>query len=402
MPTFRYKTLAQENAPSEGTIVAGNRREALQRLIANGQHPLDLQQEAGAQNGKGRGFRFGRKAIRLATINRQLATLSGSGVPIVKSLNVLIEQHKDPKAKQVLTDIREAIQSGSTFAEALGAHPRIFPKLMTSMVAVGERGGTLDTELLELSELYEREESLKGEVLAAVAYPMLVLVAGLVSAVVLLVFFVPMLEEMFTDFGQDLPVPTRILLWISHFMTDYRWLLMAAVLLIAVSCKFALRNENVRLVLDEWKLRIPVFGTLARTLAVARLSRLLGTLTHGGISIVEALDIVRPAVGNDAIAATVRDMTVRVRTGESLAALMKESDVFPPLSVQMVAVGEETGHLDEMLLSVAEAYDRETLAATRVMTSLLAPALILFVAAIVGFIVVSMMLPIFQLSTVLR
>ena len=194
MPTFRYKTLAQENAPSEGTIVAGNRREALQRLIANGQHPLDLQQEAGAQNGKGRGFRFGRKAIRLATINRQLATLSGSGVPIVKSLNVLIEQHKDPKAKQVLTDIREAIQSGSTFAEALGAHPRIFPKLMTSMVAVGERGGTLDTELLELSELYEREESLKGEVLAAVAYPMLVLVAGLVSAVVLLVFFVPMSE----------------------------------------------------------------------------------------------------------------------------------------------------------------------------------------------------------------
>ncbi len=404
MPTYWYRALGVENRPTEGTIVAASRREALQRLIDGGQHPLDLSQR-GAEDGAGAtGFRFQfqRQSIRLATFTRQLATLSASGVPIVRSLNVLIEQLQDPRARQILTDIRGSVQGGSTFADALGKHPRVFPKLMTSMVRVGEMGGTLDEELLELSDLYEKEESRKGEIRAALAYPMLVLLLGVASAVVLVAFLIPRLESLFADVGQDLPAPTRILLGISHFLTGHGWGLMVGVLVAVAAVKFAARNKEVRLFIDQYKLRIPWLGTLVRNLEIARFTRLLGTLTHGGITIVEALDIVGPAVANEAIAESVRNMTKRIRTGESLAALMKETQIFPPLPVQMVAVGEETGHLDQMLLRVADAYDRETTASTKVMTSLLAPAMILFVAGIVGFIVISMLLPIFQLSTVIR
>lgn len=403
MPTYWYKALVgQESRVSEGTIVATTRREALQRLIDGGQHPLDLSERGAEVVGAGIGFRFQRQVIRLAIFTRQLATLSASGVPIVRSLNVLIEQMKDPRARRILADIRESVQGGSTFAEALGKHPRVFPKLMTSMVRVGEMGGTLDEELVELSELYEKEESRKGEVRAAVAYPSLVLFLGLLSAVVLIAFLIPRLEVLFQDVGQSLPAPTRLLLGISHVITGYAWALAAAVVAAVGGWKLALRNRATRLFVDRCKLRIPWLGTLTRNVEIARFTRLLGTLTHGGITIVDALDIVGPAVANEAIATAVRDMTKRIHTGESLAALMKETDIFPPLPVQMVAVGEETGHLDQMLLRVADAYDRETATSTKVMTSLLAPALILFVAGIVGFIIISMLLPIFQLSTMVR
>jgi len=403
LPTYWYKALVgQDSRLSEGTIVAATRREALQRLVDSGQHPLDLSERKTEDVGGGIRFRLQRQVIRLATFTRQLATLSASGVPIVRSLNVLIEQMKDARARRILTDIRESVQGGSTFAAALGKHPRVFPKLMTSMVRVGEMGGTLDEELVELSELYEKEESRKGEVRAAVAYPSLVLFLGLVSAVVLIAFLIPRLEVLFEGVGQSLPAPTRVLLGISHIVTGYAWAITVAVVAAVAGLRAALRNRATRLFVDRCKLRVPWLGALTRNVEIARFTRLLGTLTHGGITIVEALDIVLPAVANEAIATAVRDMTKRIRTGESLAALMKEAEIFPPLPVQMVAVGEETGHLDQMLLRVADAYDRETATSTKVMTSLLAPAMILFVAGIVGFILISMMLPIFQLSTMVR
>jgi len=402
LPTFTYKALGREGAASEGTIVAATRREALQRIIDSGQDPLDIREHVvrGAP-GTG-GIRLRRRIIRLATFTRQLATLSQSGVPIVRSLNVLIDQQRDARVTDLLTEVRESIQGGSTFAEALSKHPRHFPKLMTSMVSVGEQGGTLDEQLLELSGLYEREEALRGEVIAAIAYPILVLITGLISTVILVAFFIPKIEGMFDVAGQRLPAPTRILLAISHFAQDYRWHLLVAAIACALVWQVAARSKEIALQYDRWKLRVPWLGSVLRNLAIARLTRVLGTLTHGGISIVDALGIAEPVMGNRAIAAAVNDITARIRTGESLAALMKESDMFPPLSVQMAAVGEETGLLDQMLLRVADAYDRETLAAAKLMTSMLAPALILLVACIIGFILIAMMLPIFQLSTVMR
>jgi type II secretory pathway component PulF len=395
--------MGPENALVEGTLVADSRREALQRLIEKGQNPIDLREQAAKAQAAAPGkIRFGRRSIRLATFTRQLATLSASGTPVIRGLAVLAEQTRDHHAKRILADVTEAVQGGSTFADALARHPDTFPRLMTSMVRVGELGGTLDEQLLQLSELYEREEMLKGEVQSALAYPALVLLLGLVSTFILVAFFIPRLEVMFDTAGQALPLPTRIVLGVSHFITGRPWALLILVAAVVWGVRALLRNPGTRLTIDRVKLHVPWFGVLACNLEVARFTRLLGTLSKAGISIVEALRIVQPVLQNRAMAATVQNMVTRISSGDRLAELMKETGLFPPLSVQMVATGEETGHLDQMLLRLADAYDRETTASTKVMMSLLAPALILLVAALVGFILVSMILPIFQISNVMR
>ena len=401
MPTFWYKAVGREDAPAEGSITAANRREALQRLIASGQHPVDLREDSGGEGLSSIQFNFGRRPIRLATFTRQLATLSATGSPIIKGLAVISEQTRDPVAKQVLRDVSESVQGGSTFADALARHPKVFPNLMTNMVRVGEMGGTLDEQLLKLSELYESDEALKGEVQAALAYPALVMLLGVLSAVILVAFFIPRLETLFEGAGQGLPLPTVILLATSHFITGHYIVLIVSLALLAFGIRSALKEPKVRLAVDTFKLRIPWIGTLIRNLEIARFTRLLGTLSQAGISLVEALRIVHPVIQNTAVAETVRGMITRISSGDRLADLMKESNIFPPLSVQMVATGEESGHLDQMLLRLAEAYDRETTASTKVIMSLLAPLLILLVAGFVGFILISMILPIFQLSTVM-
>ena len=401
MPTFWYKALGHEDSAAEGTIAASNRREALQRLIARGQNPVELREHSDGPSATDIQLSFGRRSVRLATFTRQLATLSATGSPIIKGLAVISEQTKDPNAKRVLTDVSEAVQGGSTFADALAKHPRVFPNLMTNMVRVGEMGGTLDEQLLKLSELYESEEALKGEVQAALAYPALVLLLGVLSAVILVAFFIPRLESMFDTAGQALPAPTVILLAASHFITGHYIVLIIAVALVVLAGRSALRKPQIRLAFDEFVLRVPWFGTLLKNMEVARFTRLLGTLTQAGVSIVEALGIVQPVIQNKAVAETVRQMITGISSGDRLADLMRESNIFPPLSVQMVATGEETGHLDQLLLRLADAYDRETTASTKVIMSLLAPLLILLVAGFVGFILIAMILPIFQLSTVM-
>ena len=402
MPRYVYRALTEAGWQSRGTLHAPSRGQAIRRLAAGGHNVLDLREESGAALESTGGLRFWRRRIRLSTFTRQLATLSASGVPLVQSFNVLIEQTHDPAVIRILADIRESVEGGSTLADALAEHPRVFPHIMHSMVGVGERGGTLDEVLGQLADLYEREELLRGEVHAALAYPALVLFLGLASAVLLIAFLIPRLKVLFEGVGQTLPLPTRILLGISDFVTGHGWLLTVLVVAAFVAYRVARRSQRVHLLADRVKLTVPMVGRLIRTVAIARFARLLGTLTRGGISVVDGIEIVRPAVGNAVIAEAVRSMSGRIRGGESVAAVMKKTGVFPPLPIQMIAVGEETGHLDQMLLRMADAYEREAATATRVMTSLLAPGLILVVAVVVGFIILSMLLPIFQLSSVMR
>jgi len=402
LPTYKYKALTLDGESAEGTVVASTRRDAIQRLAGGGQHVLHLHAQVEAEAGETLGFRLGKRTIDLPGFSRQLATLSESGVPLVQSINVLIRQTRDPNAQRIFAEIRESVEGGATLADALAKHPQTFPKIMIGMVRVGELGGTLDQVLLQLSELFEKEQTLKGEVRAAMAYPLLVFFLGIASAVVLVAFFIPRLESLFDVVDQALPAPTRLLLALSHFATTRGWILAAFLVLAVVAIKFALRRKVVRVAVDTFKMRVPLLGTLIRNVAIARFSRLLGTLLNGGVSVVEGLDIVEPAVGNEAIAQAVNNMAGRIRGGESLAALMQDARIFPPLLIQMVAVGEETGRLDHVLLRVSEAYDREATTSTKVMTSLLAPVMILCVAGIVAFIILSMLLPIFQLSSVVR
>jgi type II secretory pathway component PulF len=395
---YSYKALGTDGRRSEGTLVAADRREALERLLSQGWHVLELGEQQ-AKRGVPLGERFSlHRGIRLATLTRQLATLCGSGVPLVQSISVLIEQSETPRARDVLSDILESIKSGKSLSDALAEHRGLFPEMMISMVRMGEVSGTLDEVLDRLAELFERQEELRGEVRAALAYPTLVLLLGLASAAVLVIFIMPRLMVIFEDLGESLPLPTRILCGIAEVVHASWWYLALGIAAAVVGLRIAIRRPPVRLAWDRFKLRIPLAGRLIQQAAIARFARALGTLVRADVSIVEALDVAQAAVGNAAIAVALREMGRQVQTGHSLAALMRSSEMFPPLPIQMVAVGEESGHLDQMLLRLAEAYDRETTASTKMMTSLLAPALILCVAVIVAFIILSLVLPIFQIS----
>ena len=402
MATYSYNALLQDGKRSQGSIAAPSRPDAIRRLVASGQSVLDLREESAAAAEAWTGRRLWRQPIRLSAFARQLATLSASGVPLVQSLNVLIEQSSDARAIRILADVRSAVEGGSTLADALARHPRVFPRVMSGMVSVGEVGGTLDEVLNQLAELYEKEEALKSEVQAAMAYPSLVLFLGLVSTVILLTVLVPRLKLLFEGAGQALPLPTRIMLFGSDAIASYGWLAIFLIPLLVIVWKVTARSHEARLAIGRLQLRTPWVGRLILNVSIARFARLLGTLMRGGVSFVEGMDIVHSALGNQVIADAVAGMSKQVRSGEAVATVMKNAGIFPAMPIQMTAVGEETGHLDQMLLRVAEAYERETAATTRVMVSLLAPIMILCVACIVGFIILSMLLPIFQLSTVMR
>jgi len=402
LQTFSYEALNTTGQRSQGRLMAANRREALERLLRRGLHVLELREQEAQKAAFSVMGVFRRRRLRLATITRQLATLSSSGVPLTQSMNVLIEQTDDAKAKVILSDILETVKAGRSLSDALDKHRDVFPEVMISMVHMGEVSGTLEEVLARLAELFEKQEEIRGEVKAALAYPALVLLLGLASAGALVTFIIPRLVAMFEGLGQRLPLPTRILMGISEVMSAYWWVLALGIVAAGLGFRAAVRRPRFRLLLDRFKLRIPLAGKLIRQAAVGRFAHALGTLVHSEVPIVEALHVARTATGNAAIAAAIDEMAQRVQAGDSLAALMRSSEVFPPLPVQMVAVGEETGHLDQMLLRVAEAYDRDTAASTKIMTSLLAPALILCVAVVVAFVILSMVLPIFQISAGIR
>lgn len=400
MATYSYIALTEKGGRTQGCIAAPSRTDAIRQLAAGGQSVLDLREEGAVQASGGR--RLWRQPIRLSAFARQMATLSASGVPLVQSLNIIIEQSDDPRVANILGDIRSSVEGGSTLADALGRHPRIFPRIMTGMVRVGEIGGTLDEVLSQLADLYEKEETLKSEVQAAMAYPALVLFLGLASAALLLTLLVPRLKQLFEGAGQTLPLPTRLLLGMSDAAIAYGWMLVFLLPLLVIAWRVVCRSHEARLFVGRMQLRIPWVGRLILNVSIARFARLLGTLTHSGISFTDGMDIVRSALGNQVISDAVEAMAQQVRAGESVAAVMRKARVFPAMPVQMVAIGEETGHLDKMLLRVAETYERESAATTRVMVSLLAPVMILCVACVVGFIILAMLLPIFQLSSVMR
>jgi type II secretory pathway component PulF len=398
MPSYTYTAVNRAGERRSGSVSSPGRREAIARLLAGGWHVLDLRESGADDARKPAGRRWGRGSLRLAPLCRQLATLCASGVPLIRSMEVLIEQAEDARSRKVLASILEAVKAGRSLSDALADHPKLFPEVMVSMVRVGEAGGALDDVLERLAELFEKQDEIRGEVVAALAYPVLVLLLGLASAIVLVVFVVPRLEVMFEGIETRLPLPTRILCGLSHFTARF-WGALAAG---AVAGVFAVRTIGarpaVRRAWDGLKLRLPVIGRLARHVAMGRFARFLGVLVHADVPVVESLNVVRQATGNAVIAEAVGQMAQQVQEGSSLAALMKSAGVFPPLPIQMVAVGEETGRLDQMLMRVAEAHDREATTLTKVMTSMLAPALILFVAAIVAFIIVALVLPIFRMS----
>jgi type II secretory pathway component PulF len=410
--SFQYHARSPGGAAIEGTIEALDRERALQGLAERGLFPTRLEAVGAAPAGSAaappsaspadspRAGRITRREITAFT--RELATLLGATIPIPAALQGLGDQEANPAFKDVILHCAAFVRAGNSLSAALGSYPRLFSKLYVSMVEAGEESGALGKVLNDLANLLEREEELRGEVVGAVAYPCFVLGLGMVTTFILLVFVLPPLFAMLRGLVQALPLPTRVLLGVSEFFQN-RWpVIIAGVAAAAVLARLYLRSAAGAFAWDRFKVRMPVLGVVFRAWALGRFARTLGTLAENGVSLLPALAIARNTVGNRFYARSIEQVAEETRGGDSLATPLRKLDLFPPTMVQMVAVGEDTGTLPAMLLRVAAMQERIAHGHARTLISLLAPALILLVGAMVGFIVIALLLPLFQMSQSIR
>jgi type II secretory pathway component PulF len=414
MTAFRYQAIESNGAPIKGEIEAADRKSALQLLGARGLFPSVLEicgqsKEAAARpaltppqhTGKVRtGGRVSGKDITAFT--REMGALLGAAIPIPQALDGLGEEEENPALKAIVLKIADSVRKGAALSAALEEHPKLFSKLYVSMVRVGEEAGVLPKVMADLAELLEHEDELRGEVLAAVAYPVFVLCFGFVTVTVLLTVVMPKLFSMLTEMATTLPLPTVILLRISGFIQSYWIPLIAAAFGIVAALRWYLRSPQGAENWDGVKLKLPVLGGIYRAAALSRFARTLGTLAKSGVSLLPALKIVEQTIGNLVLGKLIAQVAEETRGGDSLAAPLRKLGIFPMTVVQMISVGEESGMLPDMLLKVADIEERHMRARTKTMISLLAPVLILVVGALVGFIVIALLLPIFNMSQALE
>ncbi len=329
---------------------------------------------------------------------RQFATMINAGLPLIQSLEILHSQQENKTFKGVLKDIKDSVEEGSTLADAMGKHPRIFDELFVNMVAAGEVGGILDTILNRLSAYMEKAMKLKRQVKGAMTYPVIVLVIAILVIAVILVFVIPVFEKMFADFGGALPVPTQVVVSISRIVKgNIHWIIIGLGLL-AYAFKRFYNTDKGRATVDNTVLKLPVFGPLLRKVAVAKFTRTMSTMISSGVPILEALDIVAKTAGNKTIEGAIYDVRSGITQGRTMAEPMGESGVFPSMVVQMVAVGESTGALDAMLGKIADFYDDEVDAAVEALTSMIEPFMMVFLGTTIGGLVIAMYLPIFKMA----
>jgi type IV pilus assembly protein PilC len=423
MPKYTYVALDARGAETRGEIEADNENAALSRIREKGMFPTSVSEAtAGARSTKsakgskaakgkstsGAGLKkeikmpvlFSRvKTKELMVFTRQLATLVDAGLPLVRSMQVLEKQEKNPALKKALGEMAESIQSGSTFAEALAQHPKIYNKLYVNMAKAGEVGGVLDQVLVRLAEFMEKAQKIKNKVVSAMVYPMVVLFMALGILTFLMIVIIPKFKEIFSELldGKALPGLTQFVMNASEMMTTRLPFLVIGIAALVVLFKLGAKTKAGALLLDRVKLNAPVFGNLVRKTVVGRFTRTLGTLMASGVPVLQALNIVRDTSGNEVIARAVSQIHDAVKEGENMAPPIESSGVFPPMVVSMVQVGEETGELPEMLMKIADSYDDEVDNAVAALTSVIEPLLIVFLAVIVGTIVIALFLPLISI-----
>jgi general secretion pathway protein F len=410
MTAFRYEAIETGGAAVQGVIEAEDRKAALQVLGRRGLFPSTLEisasigsasaATAAAEIPRGQAQPFGRRIRRkeITAFTREMSALLSAAIPIPQALNGLGEQEENPALREVVLKISDAVRKGASFSAALDEHPKLFSKLYVSMVRVGEEAGALQKVMADLADLLEHEDEVRGEVVAAVAYPVFVLGFGLVTVTVLLTVVLPKVMGMLQDMLPILPLPTLILLRVSGFLHHYWvWVLLGLIGAGAGWWRYV-RSPQGAEAWDKAKLRLPLVGAVFRAAALSRFARTLGTLVKSGVSLLPSLAIVENTIGNRLLARQIARVAEETRGGDSLATPLRKLGIFPRTVVQMIDVGEETGRLDEMLLKVAEIEERHMRARTKTLISLLAPILILVVGAVVGFMVIALLLPIFKMS----
>jgi general secretion pathway protein F len=404
MPVYNYKASTAEGKIIEGTIDSLNDGTASLKLQDMGLFPVRIstaaQKNVFAQEIKlpWKKKKVHRKDLRVFT--QELHTLVHAGFPLDRSLAVLCQLAESPAMAEVVQDVLKEVKGGKSFSEALAKYPSVFPKVYISMVKAGEAGGVLDEILARLTLYLESNEELRSYIVGAMIYPSLLSFVGLCSITILTVFVVPQFIKMFDGMGMALPLPMKILDTAGGILSGYWWLLLIGIVLLGTYLKRFRESEEGRLKLDQWLLKIPLLGVTLRKLEVARFSRTLGTLLHGGVPLLQAMTIVRDIIGNRSIAKTIDPIRNGIKKGEGIALPMKQSRVFPPLAMHLIEVGEESGKLDGMLLQVADTYDIEVRNSIKSLIAFFEPALILLMGILIGTIVVSMLSAIFSINDV--
>jgi type IV pilus assembly protein PilC len=404
--TLEYDYAVRDRTGSmvKGRLKADSPAMVASKLKSMGYAPVSIKQaNAGLKrdiNIPGMGNKVGLKD--LAIMSRQFATMVNSGLSLLRTLTILEEQTECKPLAKVLAQVRTDVEGGKALSVAMAAHPKVFPPLMINMCRAGEVGGFLDQSLLQIAENYEAEVKLRGKVKSAMTYPIVVAVMAVLGVVGMLLFIVPTFKEMFASLGGTLPLPTRVLVRMSELLKgSILWIVLALVILAVLWKKFH-RHPRVRNVVDPLKLRMPVFGPLFQKIAISRFTRNLGTMIHAGVPILQALDIVADTTGNVVVGRAVRDVQESVRQGESLARPLNNHPVFPPMVVQMMAVGEDTGALDEMLHKISQFYDQEVEATTEALTSLIEPLMIAAMGVVIGSMIISLYMPIFKIFDLIQ
>jgi type IV pilus assembly protein PilC len=394
---YSYKVRDARGRFTEGKVEALSEAAVAERLRSMGYVPLEVRP---ANAGMQREITLRRKkrvkTKDLAVFSRQFATMIDAGLSMLRALTIMSEQVESPELRRVLRGVKQDVEAGHSLSASFARTPTVFPPLMVSMTRAGEAGGFLDVAMRQIADNFEAEVRLRGKIKAALTYPTVVFCLAIVMCVGLLVFVVPVFEGMFTDLGGELPLPTRILVFLSRAMRFLLPMLVVASFAGLWAWRRYGRTERVRNVVDPLKLRIPVFGNLFQKLALARFARNLGTLLSSGVPILQSLDIVSETTGSVVIGRALAEVQQSVRRGESVAGPLAEHEVFPPMVVQMIASGEETGAIDQMLTKIAEFYDQEVEATTEALTALIEPLMIAFLGAIVGSMIIALYMPIFK------
>ncbi len=400
MPMFTYSGRTRTGQVISGQMEAATREVVVAKLRSQ-------QILATAVRAKARdieihlpGFGGGVSDKEIAIFTRQFATMIDAGLPLVQCLEILASQQDNKAFKKVLTEIRASVEGGSTYAAALRKHPKVFSDLYTNMVEAGEAGGILDTILNRLAAYIEKAIQLKKKVKSAMIYPSTIVSVAIAVVIFLLIFVIPTFKNMFEGFGAALPLPTLIVLGASNIVRSYFIYIVAVIVGSLVALRMYYKTANGRKTIDRILLSLPVFGILIRKVAVAKFTRTLGTLIASGVAILDGLDITARTAGNKVVEEAVQRTRASIAEGRTIADPLKASGVFPPMVVQMIAVGEQTGALDSMLAKIADFYDEEVDVAVSNLTSLLEPMLMIFLGVVIGGVVIAMYLPIFKLVTV--
>ena len=402
--TYEYQVRDRAGKLVKGKIEAESPSVVANKLTSMGYAPVSIEQAGTGLNKEihipGMGEKV--KLSDLAVMNRQFATMIDSGLTLLRALVILEEQTENKALAKVIGEVRSDVEVGSSLSAALAKHEAVFPPLMINMIKAGELGGFLDSTLLQIAANFEAEVKLRQKVKSAMTYPVVVLVMAILALTAMLLFIVPVFEGLFSSLGGELPLPTRVLVMLSSVLKILAPFMIVGVIVGAFLWRKYKNHPKVRDVLDPMKLKMPVFGNLFQKIALSRFARNLGSMISAGVPILQALDIVGETSGNVVVARAVADVKESVRSGEPLARPLTDHSVFPPMVVQMMSVGEDTGSLDTMLGKISEFYNQEVEATTEALTSLIEPIMIAVVGGLIGAMLIALYMPIFKVFELVK